>query len=114
MDELIGKVVVFAIVLLLTFATIRQFSYTKSLKDLKGNPLYSKQLKRKHILLTVSLFGILLSYTLNICIGLNIISGLSFLSDITAKAMFLSIIVYFYTKYVMKPHRQQQPKRIYS
>ena len=114
MDELIGKVVVFAIVVLLTFASVRQFNYTKSLNDLKDDSLYSKQLKRKHRILTVSLIGILLSYTLNICIVFNIIPGLSFLNDLSAKAMFLSIIVYFYTKYVMKPHRRQQPKRLYS
>ena len=114
MDELIGKVVVFVIVILLTFATVRQFLYTRSLNELEADSIYSKQLKRKHKLMTFSLFCILVCYTVNICIGLNIISGLSFLSDITSKGAFVSIVLYFYTKYVMKPHRQQPPKRLYN
>ena len=114
LDELIGKVVVFVIVLLLTFAFYNQFKYTKSIENVKGNALFSKQLKRKHKIMTVSLLGILVFYTMNICIGLNIISSLSFSSDFMAIGFFVSVVVYLYAKFAMNLQRIQQHKRLYN
>lgn len=113
LDEVIGKFVVLVIILLMTYAFIKQVNYTKSIAQLKENA-YSKQLKRKHKFMTISLFGILVFFTMNIVVGLNIISSLYVSSDFTAIGAFVSVIVYLVAKFAMKTQRIQQPKRLYN
>ncbi|MBD8036735.1 4-aminobutyrate aminotransferase [Solibacillus sp. A46] len=93
MDDIIGYAVVFIII----SGLISENS--------GGNPLFRKQLKRKNMMMTATLFGILLFFTLNIISG---ITSMPVSNSITAIGIFGSFSFYIYAKFVMSPKEENQ------
>ncbi|MBD8033133.1 MULTISPECIES: 4-aminobutyrate aminotransferase [Solibacillus] len=112
MDDIIGFAVVLIIISGLVYALLNQIKYSKASESIVGSPLFRKQLKRKNKVMTVSLFGVLLFYTLNIVSGLNIVSNLTFLNNFTSLGAFVSLIIFLYTKFAMTP--KQVDRSLYN
>ena len=110
MDDIIGFAVVLIIISGLVYALLNQIKYSRI--SGVGSPLFKKQLKRKNKVMTVSLFGVLLFYTLNIVSGLNIVSNLTFLNNFTSLGAFVSLIIFLYTKFAMTP--KQVDRSLYN
>ena len=103
MDDMIGFAVVLIIISGLVYALYNQIKYSKVSENIVGSPLFRKQLKRKNKVMTVSLFGVLLFYTLNIVSSLDIETYITHLNNFTSLATFVSLIIYFYAKFAMTP-----------
>ena len=93
MDDIIGYAVVFIII----SGLISENS--------GGNPLFRKQLKRKNMMMTATLFGILLFFTLNIISG---ITSMPVSNSITVIGIFVSFSIYLYAMFVMPPKEENQ------
>lgn len=111
MDEMIGYAVVFIIISGLIYTLVKQIKETRCSQHIEGSPLFRKQLNRKNKIMTVTLFGILVFYTLNIVSVLPIASSIPLLNSFTALGTFVSFSVYLYAKFVMKPRQLNQRGR---
>ena len=105
MDDIIGYAVVFFIISGLIYALVKQIDDTKSSENSGGNPLFRKQLQRKNKVMTATLFGILLFFTLNIISG---ITSMPVSNSITVIGIFGSFSFYIYAKFVMSPKEENQ------
>lgn len=103
MDDIIGYAVVFIIISGLIYALVKQIDDTKSSGNSGGNPLFRKQLKRKNKVMTATLFGILLFFTLNIISG---VTSMPVSNSITVIGIFVSFSFYIYAKFVMPPKEE--------
>ena len=108
MDDIIGFAVVLIIISGLVYALLNQIKYSKASESIVGSPLFRKQLKRKNKVMTVSLFGVLLFYTLNIVSTLDIASNITRLNNFTSLATLVSLIIFLYAKFAMPPKQVDQ------
>ena len=106
MYDMIGFVVVLIIISGLVYALLNQIKYSRI--SGVGSPLFRKQLKRKNKVMTVSLFGVLLFYTLNIVSTLDIASNITRLNNFTSLATLVSLIIFLYAKFAMPPKQIDQ------
>lgn len=111
MDDIIGTIVIFVIILALIYALLKQIRYTKWIGNNIENPLLRKKLKRKNIIMTVSLFGLLIFYTINISIAFGIMSEMYITSNFTAIGIIVSFIIYLVAKFIIKP---KNSKNLYN
>ena len=113
MDEMIGFAVVGIIIACLIYALIKQIKETKHSGNCIGSPLYRKQLARKNKVMTASLFGILVFYTLNIVSILNIASTIPVSNNFTGLGTLVSFLVYLYARILMKPKQVDHIRKLY-
>lgn len=114
MDEMIGYAVVFIIISGLVYALVKQIRETRSNEHIVGSPLFQKQLNRKNKIMTITLFGVLVFYTLNIVSSLNIVSTIPISNSFTALGTFVSFSVYLYAKFVLKPQQLNHRRSLYN
>lgn len=100
MDEMIGFAVVGMIFAVLIYALIKQVIETKHSGSGVGSAL-RKQMARKNIVMTIALLGALVFYTFNILSV--IISLIPVSNNLTVQGTWLSFLVYFFARIVMKP-----------
>ena len=110
MDDIIGFAVVLIIISGLVYALLNQIKYSKASESIVGSPLFRKQLKRKNKVMNVTLFGVLLFFTLNIISGLN--NAIS--NNFTALGTFVCFFIYLYAKFAMPPKQLDQPGGLYN
>lgn len=109
MDEMIEFAVVGMIIAVLMYALIKQVKETKQSFSGVGSAL-RKQMARKNIVMTIALLGILVFYTLNI---LSVISSsIPVSNSLTVQGTWLSFLVYFFARIVMKPELVNQRRNL--
>ncbi|MFS0876019.1 4-aminobutyrate aminotransferase [Solibacillus isronensis] len=112
MDDMIGFSVVGIIIACLIYALIKQVIETKHSGSGVGSRMIRKQLVRKNIVMTIALLGILVFYTLNI---VSVIASFIPVSNsLTALGTWLSFVVYFYARIVMKPKQVDHSRNLYN
>jgi len=113
MDDLMGYVVVVFIILGISYGLVRQIKNTLSIrKDNKTSfSNYKKSLLGNYIA-CMSLLGFLISYILNVLVGLQIIVSNSITSVSTVISCFVFILVLIITKLFIIPKNQQIIKSI--
>ena len=110
MDEMIGFAVVGMIIAVLIYALIKQVKETKQSFSGGESAMIRNQLVRKNIVMTIALLGILVFYTLNI---LSVISSTIPVSNsLTVQGTWLSFLVYFFARIVMKPKLVNQRRNL--
>lgn len=112
MDDIIGTIVVFFIILALIYALLKQVRYTKWIGNNIDNPFLRKKIKRNNKIMTFSLFGVLIFYIINISIAFDIMSEKYITSSFSSIGIIVSFIIYIVAKFFIKPKSLNQSKNL--
>ncbi|WP_107838149.1 4-aminobutyrate aminotransferase [Metasolibacillus meyeri] len=104
MEEFIGLIVVFVLIIGLVYALVKQIQDTQRIKDISNSSI-RKSLKRKLIIMNISLLGIIIFFSLNVMIRFSIISSNYISSNESSLGVFCSLIIYIFAKVIMSPKK---------
>lgn len=113
MDDVIGVVVVFGIIFVLIYVLAKQIQYRKEIEGAYANSVTLQKLKRKNSIMIVSLSGIIIFYTLNLLIGLGLVSSNYVSSNVTSIGFFISFIIFLISKFCLDPKERRFPKSLF-
>lgn len=97
MDEEVGWLVVLLMILTMMFCLVRQIYDTWSLR--KSHVTFPKRTWVGRFLMCGSLFGLLISYVLNILVALQLVISNLITSNSTNLGCFLFLAIYFIAKF---------------
>lgn len=111
MDDLIGYVVVVIIILGISYGLVIQIKNTMDTRKVNKTRFsnYKRSLLGNYIT-CMSLLGFLISYILNVLVGLQIIESKSITSDSTVISCFVFILVLIISKLFIIPKNSNQHK----
>lgn len=114
MDDVIGIVMVFGIIFVLIYALAKLIQYRKEIEGTYDNSVTRQKLKRKNSIMIVSLSGIIIFYTLNVFVGLGLVSSNYVSSNVTAIGIFISFIIFLISKFCIGPKDLWFPKSFFK
>ncbi|MGV3466091.1 MAG: hypothetical protein ACO1OT_12460 [Heyndrickxia sp.] len=110
MDELIGKVIVFLFIGGFIYGLIRQIKHTITIQKVKKTalPKYSRLLIGNY-LMCISFFGFIISFLLNVFVGMQIVRSNDFItSNTTCLSCFVFLLTLLMAKYWVIPKNINQ------
>ncbi|MGG0656898.1 hypothetical protein [Rummeliibacillus pycnus] len=101
MDDVIGYLVVIFVIIGFTFGLVKQLQHTVTIQKTVGFKF--NRLLVGNYLKNAALFGFIISFLLNILVGLQIIHSNSITSNTTGSACTLFLFGFFIAEYLVIP-----------
>ncbi|WP_017380497.1 hypothetical protein [Paenisporosarcina sp. TG-14] len=111
MDDSIGYVMVVFVIIGTTYGLVRQIQHIMTIQRLRKTDLSNyKRTLIGYYLESVSLLGFLISFTLNVLVGIQIIQSNLVTSDKTVLSCFIFLGIFLITKLIVIPKNSKQHK----